>query len=67
MAYVVPDKSQQEEKQMSAPGNRKCAYTSCQCVVYEPQRYCSDYCSDADDVKETEIQCDCKHSPCELD
>jgi hypothetical protein len=52
---------------MNAPGPHKCAYTPCLCVVEGRQQYCSDYCSDADDTKETEIQCDCKHAPCALD
>ena len=30
------------------------------------EKYCSDYCADADDVQETEIQCDCKHVPCSI-
>jgi hypothetical protein len=44
---------------------RKCAYSECLCVVSEG-KYCSDYCADADDTGETEIQCDCKHAPCAL-
>jgi len=43
----------------------KCAYSECLCVVSEG-KYCSDYCADADDTGETEIQCDCKHAPCAL-
>ena len=48
-------------------GQQKCAYSQCECQVPSFQTYCSDYCSDADDEQEVEIQCDCKHSPCALD
>ncbi len=52
---------------MSFQGQHKCAYSACECAVAAPESYCSDYCSDADGVRETEIQCDCKHTPCALD
>jgi hypothetical protein len=45
----------------------KCAYAVCKCQVSSLEKYCSDYCSDADGEHEVEIQCDCKHSPCALD
>jgi hypothetical protein len=51
---------------MNAQGQRKCAYFTCKCLVGSREQYCSDYCSDADDTQETEIQCDCKHAPCAL-
>lgn len=51
---------------VNAQGQRKCAYSECKCVVASAETYCSDYCSDAADVQETEIQCDCKHAPCLL-
>jgi uncharacterized membrane protein len=47
-------------------GQHKCAYSECECVVACNKQYCSDYCSDADDAKETELQCDCKHASCAL-
>ncbi len=28
----------------------KCEYEQCQCQVFSTESYCSDYCSDADDV-----------------
>lgn len=31
------------------------------------EQYCSDYSSDADAAKETELQCDCKHARYTLD
>jgi hypothetical protein len=52
---------------MNAQGQRKCAYDACKCVAEAQEKYCSDYCSDADNAQETEIQCDCKHAPCALD
>ena len=45
-------------------GQHKCAYDLCRCFVPTSETYCSDYCSDADDAAEVEIQCDCKHAPC---
>lgn len=46
---------------------KKCGHTACRCTVPENERYCSDYCKDAQKLKEdTEIQCDCKHEPCAL-
>ena len=47
--------------------NEKCGYSHCQCVVPQDQKYCSDYCRDAQSEKEIEIQCDCKHPACALD
>lgn len=47
-------------------GQHKCAYELCECQVSTLKTYCSDYCSDADDQEEVELQCDCKHAPCAL-
>lgn len=44
--------------------HHKCANDQCQCQIPMTQEYCSDYCSDADDVDKVEVQCDCKHPPC---
>jgi hypothetical protein len=44
----------------------KCAHEQCQCQIPITEEYCSDYCSDADDIEEVELQCDCKHDPCAL-
>jgi len=43
---------------------RKCAHEPCQCLVSFTQEYCCAYCSDADDVENTELQCDCNHGKC---
>jgi len=42
----------------------KCANEQCQCLISTPLEYCSEYCSDADDIEEVELQCDCKHTAC---
>ena len=47
--------------------DKKCGYEMCQCAVGEHEHYCSDYCKDAADEKEIEIQCDCKSQACALD
>jgi hypothetical protein len=39
----------------------------CNCVVGGQEEYGSDYCSDTDDAKEAELQCDCKHAACAPD
>jgi hypothetical protein len=51
---------------MDIGGQHKCAYELCECQVSTLNAYCSDYCSDADDAQEVELQCDCKHAPCAL-
>lgn len=51
---------------MDIDTRHKCAYEHCQCQIPITQEYCSDYCSDADDIEEVELQCDCKHEPCAL-
>ncbi len=40
----------------------RCAYEQYECQVPSTQEYCSDFCSDADDVDEVELQCVCKHA-----
>jgi hypothetical protein len=47
-------------------GQHKCAHEQCRCEVSTLETYCSDYCSDADDQQEVELQCDCKHASCAL-
>jgi hypothetical protein len=47
-----------------AEGMRKCSHEPCQCLVPSTQEYCSAYCSVADDVDNTEFQCDCGHGKC---
>jgi hypothetical protein len=52
---------------IDAESKQKCAHEQCQCEVPFGQKYCSAYCSGADEVEEVELQCDCKHAPCALD
>jgi hypothetical protein len=44
-----------------------CAFEQCQCQIPSTQEYCSEYCEDADDVDEADIQCECTHASCGLD
>lgn len=44
--------------------SNKCAHTMCNCEVVEGEKFCSTYCHDAYEEKETEIECDCKHECC---
>jgi hypothetical protein len=50
-----------------ADETKKCAHSQCECVVSGNEKYCSEYCRDAEGDKEIEIQCDCKHAACALD
>ena len=49
---------------MDVGGQHKCGYPQCECQISTLETYCSDYCSDADDEQEIEVQCDRKHPPC---
>jgi hypothetical protein len=51
---------------MSAPDQRKCAYAAWNAWWGVRSKTGSDYCFDSDGVRETEVQCDCKHAPCAL-
>jgi hypothetical protein len=54
-------------EKVNTQSQRKCAYSACECPVTATATYCSVYCSQAERVHETEIQCDCKHHPCAPD
>ena len=43
---------------------RKCAHLPCQCLIPSVHEYCSAYCSEADDVDNTELHCECGHREC---
>jgi hypothetical protein len=45
---------------MSEP--KKCAHSSCTCVVTDGAKYCSQICEDS--VGVTALTCDCKHAAC---
>jgi hypothetical protein len=50
------------------PGSvRQCAHEQCKCKVSSTDRFCSDYCKDAAEIEEIELQCACGHPPCALD
>jgi hypothetical protein len=51
----------------NAGTTHKCAHNQCRCQIPSSEKYCSDYCADAAKVGDIEIECDCKHSACELD
>jgi hypothetical protein len=46
---------------------RKCAHEECRCSVPPTEDYCCDYCSEADDVAEVELLCNCGHPSCGLE
>ena len=33
----------------------KCAHEQCQCQIPSTQEYCSDFCSEAEDIEEVEL------------
>ena len=45
----------------------KCAHKQCRCQIPSAQKYCSDYCANAEEVDEVKLQCQCKHKACALD
>ena len=42
----------------------KCAHTTCDCPAPQGEKYCSEYCHDADKAKVMEIGCGCEHKAC---
>jgi hypothetical protein len=54
------------EEVLDVGGQHKCLNAGCECQVSTLETYCSDYCSDAEDADEVEVQCDCKHAPCSI-
>jgi len=55
------------EKVTATQSSRKCAHEQCLCTVPPAEEYCSDYCSDGDDVAEVALQCSCGHPSCGLE
>jgi hypothetical protein len=50
------------------PGSvHKCAHEQCKCQVSSTEEFCSDYCKDATEIEEVELQCACGHPACALD
>jgi hypothetical protein len=44
--------------------NKKCAHGVCQCAADGDNKYCSEYCEDAEDAGVIEIACGCEHAGC---
>jgi len=44
--------------------NDKCAHEVCECRVQGDNKYCSEYCENAEDSGVMEIGCGCAHAPC---
>jgi predicted nucleic acid-binding Zn ribbon protein len=55
------------ENNEDVKSERKCFYEECKCQIPSTERFCSDYCRDASEVEETELQCECGHPACALD
>ena len=47
-----------------ADEERKCGHPTCDCHVSENEKYCSEYCKNAEKSGVAEIGCGCEHSPC---
>jgi hypothetical protein len=41
---------------------RPCGHPACNCIVTEPNKYCSQYCHDARNT--LELSCNCGHPGC---
>jgi hypothetical protein len=54
------------EREINQTRVAKCAFELCACAAEPGSEYCCNYCEAAALEKEVEIQCDCKHAPCEL-
>lgn len=49
---------------MAEGSEHKCGHTTCDCVIDEGRKYCSEYCENADKAGVMEIGCGCEHTPC---
>jgi hypothetical protein len=47
-----------------ADNERKCAHPTCDCMTGPDEKYCSEYCENAEKSGVAEIGCGCEHSPC---
>lgn len=43
---------------------RKCGHAACDCRVEADNKYCSEYCKNAEEAGVVEIGCGCEHTPC---
>ena len=42
----------------------KCAHAACECLAEQGQKFCSEYCKEAEKSGVMEIRCGCEHAPC---
>jgi hypothetical protein len=47
-----------------AENNKKCAHQACDCLISADDKFCSEYCENAEKARVTEIGCGCEHQPC---
>jgi hypothetical protein len=47
-----------------ADNERKCAHPTCDCMTDPDEKYCGEYCENAEKSGVAEIGCGCEHSPC---
>lgn len=48
---------------MSDDQKNKCGHVTCNCQVAD-DKFCSEYCKDAEKAGVIEIGCGCEHDPC---
>jgi hypothetical protein len=44
------------------PNSKKCAHPACNCLAPSDEKFCSQYCADAQDT--VELACNCGHAGC---
>lgn len=47
-----------------AETENKCAHAVCDCAAKDGNKFCSEYCEDAEKAAVMEIGCGCEHPPC---
>jgi predicted nucleic acid-binding Zn ribbon protein len=43
---------------------KKCAHPTCDCMIEDEEKYCSEYCRNAEKSGVAKIGCGCEHSAC---
>jgi hypothetical protein len=49
---------------MADQDSNKCAHVTCECQRPNDNKYCSEYCEEAEKTGVVEIGCGCEHAPC---
>jgi hypothetical protein len=49
---------------MADRDKNKCAHVTCECQRRKDNKYCSEYCEEAEKTGVVEIGCGCEHAPC---